>query len=201
MNKGIFGFPRNFIKALPFVDSVAPDDLLALFDVSRGVMRKVSRSGLGVIKQIVVCPHGTASTTSNTFGSDNTPPLITEGAELWSGTIVPLSLTSTILIFALGQAGIVASGTIGLALFHNGSGTNLGSSYKHSPSGGSPAHIGFPIIGSYAPASLSPQVFSIRGSTVDGSGGTLSWGNSDTPRFGAAASAMKILLVEVDVAS
>lgn len=178
----------------------ASDEILFSDVTDSDIVKKDTVQGIldlvtGIVKQVVVVDMGTASTTSTTIASDDTVPLVTEGGQLWTGTITPTSASSTIIVFGKFNLGMVSGGQYGVALF-NGSGTCIGTG---KGLGDSTGLIQYVATAYDSPASTSAQTYELRGSRAEGSGGTLYLGDSSTARYGAGANAEKIFLVEVDL--
>lgn len=201
MTDGTAASPQGII--IPGADDLttAAGDVFVIRGESGGTTRIVSyqrsanapaESGSGVILQIVEIAMGTGSTTLTTIPSDDTDPQATEGGQVWTGSITPLSASSTLHVGGKGIVGGVSGGQYSGVLFAP-DGTPI-DAIKYL--GDSTGLIQWPLSGSYTPGSTSLQTFQIRGSTAEGSGGTMYWGDANTARFGNAANAPVIIITE-----
>lgn len=148
----------------------------------------------GVIAQIVTSSI-TPTTSTNTFPSDDTIPLVSEGDQVHSVAITTTSASNKVRMVGAVNAGIVGGGNFGVAAFRGS--TCLWA--RNVTSNGTTHHDQLVFHITDTPGSAAAHTYTIRVGKTEGSGSTISWGNSTTARFGDAAHGGSIDLEEIVV--
>jgi len=128
-----------------------------------------SASGIGGAAKRIWSGNILAAVGTTKINPGNTPPLITEGAELWNTTVTPWSANATYVIqSSIMLAASKRKANLTLAVFSTVGGvdTYLGGTVQIAASGKNSATLSCSL--THAPATTGPVTFSIRVGTTKG---------------------------------
>jgi len=139
-------------------------DQIAYDNVASGLVATDAQAALDELAargllQVVTASYSTSATLTATIPDDNTTPLVSEGAELLSATITPVSDSSVVLIRATIPMVAVSTSNAAIAALFVGS-TCVNIAYLYPGAGN---NAGSMVMGHYfAPGSLDPVTISVR---------------------------------------
>jgi len=139
-------------------------DQIAYDNVASGLVATDAQAALDELAargllQVVTASYSTSATLTATIPDDNTTPLVSEGAELLSATITPVSDSSVVLIRATIPMVAVSTSNAAIAALFVGS-TCVNIAYLYPGAGN---NAGSMVMDHYfAPGSLDPVTISVR---------------------------------------